>query len=169
MTRKVSPMLTDTSPSGTLSKETEEFSRVMEQILRSWHFPNLERVTFNEKEHDVIISGRSRTSHGKGIRAITHAAFNLALLKYCNTKPLPHPGNVVIDSPLVVYKEPDKDESLDPEVKDLFYREIAVAFSSSQVIIFENDDPPMDVSNIATVIRFTGTDHGRRGFIPSRS
>lgn len=149
------------------SDEAEAFSKEVESLLRAWHFPGLDRVTFNEGDQDIVISGRTRASHGKGVRAIAHAAFNLALLKFCIKAEMPHPGFVLIDSPLVVYREPDTDEDgFSHDVKDAFYRSIAEEFRASQVIIFENEDPPSDLGADANIIRFTGTSHGRQGFIP---
>ena len=79
----------------------------------------------------------------------------------------PHPGLVLVDSPLVVYREPDAEEgSFSREVKDSFYKSVTEDFKESQVIIFENEDPPTDVAGSANVIRFTGAKHGRSGFIP---
>lgn len=149
------------------SDEAEVFSKEVESLLRAWHFPGLDRVTFSEGDQDIVISGRTRSSHGKGVRAIAHAAFNLALLKSCLKGEMPHPGFVLIDSPLVVYREPDTDESgFSHDVKDAFYRSIAEDFRASQVIIFENEDPPSDLGADANIIRFTGASHGRQGFIP---
>ena len=147
--------------------EAEAFSKEVESLLRNWHFPGLDRVTFSEGDQDIVISGRMRASHGKGVRAIAHAAFNLALLKYCLKREMPHPGFVLIDSPLVVYREPDTDErGFSHDVKEAFYRSVAEEFKAAQVIIFENDDPPLDMANAANLIRFTGADNGRYGFIP---
>ncbi|MGQ0700455.1 MAG: AAA family ATPase [Panacagrimonas sp.] len=148
--------------------EADGFSKEVEALLRKWHFPNLDRVTFSEVDQDVVISGRKRASHGKGVRAIAHAAFNLALLSYDLKRSMPHPGMVLIDSPLVVYREPDTDEGgFSRDVKDAFYRAIAEEFRASQVIIFENEDPPAGLEQSINAIRFTGASHGRRGFIPS--
>ncbi len=148
--------------------EAEDFCQEVEYLLKEWHFPDLSRVTFSEDDQDIVISGRGRTSHGKGVRAIAHAAFNLALMRLCLDEYLPHPGLVVIDSPLVVYREPDTDEGeFSRDVKDAFYRSIADEFSNAQVIIFENEDPPSDLDSAINVIRFTGSNHGRMGFIPT--
>jgi len=148
--------------------QAEQFSKYMEELLRSWHFPNLDRVTFSENDQDVIISGRPRGSHGKGVRAITRAAFNLALLRLCAQEGRPFPSVVLIDSPLVVYREPDAEEGSFPAgVKDAFYRSLAQGFRDCQVIILENDEPPADLSSSANYIVFTGTNLGRRGFIPT--
>lgn len=147
--------------------EAEEFSAEAEALLKRWRFPNLGRVTFSDGDQDLVISGRQRASHGKGVRAIAHAAFNLALLSYCAKQDRPHPGLVLIDSPLVVYREPDADEgSFSRDVKDSFYKSVAEDFSHTQVIIFENEDPPAEIAASANVIKFTGAEHGRPGFIP---
>jgi hypothetical protein len=152
------------------SDEAEAFCKEVEILLRAWHFPDLDRVTFRESDQDIVISGRTRASHGKGVRAIAHAAFNLALLKSCLKSEMPHPGIVLIDSPLVVYREPDTDEGgFSHDVKDAFYRSIAEDFRASQVIIFENEDPPLDLGSDANIIRFTGAPHGRQGFIPKNA
>lgn len=151
------------------ASEIEEFCKEVEAVLREWMFPDLDRVTFSEFDDDVIISGRKRASHGKGVRAITHTAFNLGLLRFCRNRSMPHPGLLVVDSPLVVYRQAD-DPDFDPEekgfstdVKEAFYRSLSAA-EGIQVIVCENDDPPADLS--ANIIHFTGTNEGRYGFIP---
>jgi hypothetical protein len=39
------------------------------------------------------------------VKAILHAAVNVALLIYCRERNLPHPGIVVLDTPLLTYRE----------------------------------------------------------------
>jgi hypothetical protein len=155
-------------PKAAASGEAEDLAKTVETLLRSWQFPQLDRVTFSEQTLDIVISGRPRGSHGKGVRAITRAAFNLALLKLCSSEDKPFPGIVLIDSPLVVYREPDAEEGGFPlNVKDAFYRSLAADFLDSQVIILENDPPPPDLSTSANVVTFTGVARSRRGFIPA--
>jgi hypothetical protein len=149
--------------------QADPFSREVEALLKAWHFPDLNRVSFSENDRDVVISGRARKSHGKGVRAITRAAFNLALLRLCLEDERPFPNFVLIDSPLLVYEEPDAGESTFPQdIKKHFWESVKASFTDAQVIIIENknqvpDDGPL--SNV-NVIRFTGNDQGRRGFIP---
>lgn len=149
------------------SGHAEHFSKETEDLLRSWRFPNLDRVTFSEEELDIVISGEPRGSHGKGVRAITHAAFNLALLQLCHREQKPFPSMVLIDSPLVVYREPDPGEEQFPvSVKEAFYRTLAARFKETQVVILENDEPPTDLGNDANIVIFSGKSRGRWGFIP---
>ncbi len=147
----------------------EGFAQEVQARLAAWSFPDLDRVTFSDTEWDVVISGRPRTSHGKGVRAVTHAAFTTGLLRYCTSREKPHPGFVLIDSPLVVYREPDPDGIiLDVSVKSAFFADLASAFVGEQVILLENDEPPDEVvaRHDVNMIRFTKRDEGRYGFIP---
>lgn len=150
---------------------TENFAQEVQTRLLAWNFPGLDRVTFSDSEWDVVISGRLRTSHGKGVRAVTHAAFTTGLLRYCTSREKPHPGFVLIDSPLVVYREPDQDElTLDSNVKSAFFIDLASSFLSEQVILLENEEPSDEVLALGNVnlIKFTKREEGRYGFIPRR-
>jgi len=149
------------------ASQTEELALKIEEVLRGWQFPGLQRVTFNEADQDILISGRRRSDHGKGVRAITHAAFTIGLMYYCIDKLMPHPGVVVIDSPLVVYREPDTDEAgFSRTLKDMVYSFLASQENRGQIILLENEDPPAELPDSPTIIRFTGAPHGRSGFIP---
>lgn len=143
----------------------------IESLLNAWNCPDMGNVYFNSesKVWDIVISGRERKSHGKGVRALTHAAFTLGLLQYCVNKNLPHPGFVILDSPLVVYREPDSDENdYEKEVKKSFFIETASIFAEEQVIIMENEVPPEqdNFEKPINVIEFTKSKTGRFGFIP---
>ena len=88
----------------------EAFAQHIEGILKAWHFPEADRVFFDPKSRDLVISGKARGARGKGLRAITHAAFTVGLLDYCKTKETPHPGFVLMDSPLLAYRKPEGSE-----------------------------------------------------------
>lgn len=151
--------------------EMDAFARTVEAVLGAWKYPSPGRVIFSEGDQDLIIGGHSRASHGKGVRALTCAAFILGIMKHCRTKELPHPSLVVLDSPLVAYQEPD---SADGEVqklrqagvKEAFYGTLASGLCDGQVIVFENEDPPSDLPAPFTRHHFTKTSIGRYGFFP---
>jgi hypothetical protein len=150
------------------ASDAEPFAQAAERLLRDWHFPDVDRVTFSETEQDLVISGRARSSHGKGVRAITHASFVLALLRYTADDGKPSSGFVMIDSPLVVYREPDADEDgFSSAVKEYFYKSLVSSFRDVQVIILENDPPPAEVASDANVVAFTKSSNGRYGFFPA--
>lgn len=146
------------------------FCTVVADTLGAWNWPGDKRVTFNDKKCDIVVSGQDRASHGKGVRAMLHTAFTVSLLQYCRSRSLPHPGFVVIDSPLKVYEQADdNDIALDGRVKHSFWKHLATAFSYDQVIIAENAEeiPPEETHSLINMIRFSGLATGRPGFIPN--
>lgn len=147
----------------------DKFSTVVQHLLRTWHFPNAERVHFDQKARDLVIGGKNRTSFGKGLRAITQSAFTIGFLQYCKQQATPHPGFVLLDSPLLSYKEPDgeDDDLRHTDLKARFYEYLKQITSDQQIIIIENTDPPDDVRVLPCAQKFTGnSEEGRAGLFP---
>ncbi|HYW37359.1 MAG TPA: AAA family ATPase [Terriglobales bacterium] len=147
----------------------DAFALQVEAVLKDWHFPEAERVFFDAKSRDLVIAGKPRTARGKGLRAITHAAFTVGLLQFCKTKDTPHPGFVILDTPLRAYREPEGSEEdltgTDLNVK--FYDYLAGLADDRQVIIVENTDPPSTITTRPQVVMFSKNPHsGRYGFFP---
>jgi predicted nuclease with TOPRIM domain len=147
----------------------DEFSETIEQILQEWHFPNASRVFFDEGKRDFQIAGKDRGSTGKGLRAITHAAFSIGLMEFCRERGLPHPGFVVLDSPLLAYWKPEGEEDnlSGTDLDEMFYRYLLGLHEDNQVIILENKHPPDFVAEEGHITVFTKNPHqGRYGFFP---
>ena len=162
------PAIADTSFRDLSSSILENYSILMEKILQNWEFPDSGRVHFDRESNDLIISGKPRGSRGKGMRAITHAAFTLGLLRYTEENELSHPGFVVLDSPLLAYREPENDEDdlRGTAVQSKFY-EFLSNWTSRQVIVLENIDPPDFVKGADQTIFFSkNSSIGRYGFFP---
>jgi hypothetical protein len=147
----------------------EKFAQQVEAVLKAWRFPEADRVFFDPKARDLVIAGKARTARGKGLRAITHAAFTIGLLEYCRAQETPHPGFVVLDSPLLAYRAPEgtEDDLRGTDLNEKFYAYLAAQGSDRQTIIVENDDPPEAVRTCPQVSMFTGNPHsGRYGLFP---
>lgn len=152
----------------------DRFSQTVENLLKAWHFPEAERVHFDTSTRDLVIAGKRRGSRGKGMRAITHAAFTLGLMDYCRQNTKPHPGFAVLDSPLLAYRPPDADahEADDDELRgtDLHARfyDVLSTWTDRQVIIIENTDPPPAIQDDPGTVHFTKrTTRGRYGLFPA--
>ena len=141
----------------------------MERILEAWDFPDTGSVHFDETSMDFVINGKLRGNRGKGLRAITHAAATLGLLEFCKERSLPHPGFVVLDSPLLAYYKPEGEgDSLQgTALKQKFYKYLIEEHSDSQVIIVENEHPPEAFDGQLGLTVFTKNPlHGRFGLFP---
>lgn len=149
-----------------------DFDSVLQGTLSSWEVPAVDSSGYDQFNAEIWAGGRPRADRGKGVRSVLHSAFTTSLARFCNERDLPHLGFVVLDSPVVTYRQPVKDTPGDPDVPDVritatvvdrFYEDM-LAFSG-QAVIIENGDPPLGVLSEAATYNFTAAD-GRPGFFP---
>lgn len=145
------------------------FAKIVQGILTDWHFPEAGDVCFDPQTRDLVIAGKPRSAFGKGLRAITHAAFTLGLLVFCRNRQTPHTGFIVLDSPLLAYREPDGEECdlTGTDLKEKFYAYLEVLTEDTQVIVIENTDPPDSIRKREQSIMFSkNPHHDRYGLFP---
>ncbi len=149
-----------------------DLSTEISACLDAWGVPESNDTRYDRDEQDIVQAAQLRRDHGKGLRSILHAAFTVGLAQFCITQNLPHPGFVVLDSPIVTYRPPDFDG---PEEEGEVPSEFAAAFYSDletrflgQVIIMENVYPPAPLDARTVEIAFTKTAEGRYGYFPPR-
>lgn len=162
--------------SGTVA---HDFCKVVGRVLTEWQFPGERQISFDEKTYDIRIDGKLRSNNGKGVRAVTHAAFKVALLIFCRERDLPHPGLVVLDTPLLTYRDPIRnpkfgDLSTDEKalaqtaLKQRFFEHLHSIRDLGQFIVFENVDLPEKIEAFTKIEVFLGHEGGRNGFFPIR-
>jgi len=151
-----------------------EFSEELAKRLEAWGYPDATSVRYDRAAQDILADDQYRSAHGKGVRAILHAAFTVGLAQYCFDRDIPHPGFVVLDSPLVTYRPPGQksaqlDQSLPTGIVADFYRDIQTRFDG-QVIVMENLDPTEPLGPDAVDVVFTKElGVGRYGFLPPKA
>jgi hypothetical protein len=154
------------------ARDTVRFCEIVAATLRTWKFPFSGNVSWSDDYFDIIIGDENRGNLGKGYRAVTHAAFTLSLMRFCREMGRPHPGIVVLDTPLNPFKGPDRDsaERVNQEVQEAFYRDLTEDRSGDQIIVFENTEPPADIRGQIQYEHFSGNPSaGRAGFFPAPS
>lgn len=170
----------DALPVGLDTTTAYKFGETVKSVLKSWHFPDAEKAQFDLVTNDITIGGKRRAANGKGVRAILHAAFNVALIVYCIENDLPHPGFLVLDTPLLTYREPmtsrygelaeDEAELKQTSVAEHFYKHLESLKENVQFLVLENVDPPQSIRPLATIETFTHLDgNGRFGLLARRS
>ncbi len=151
-----------------------EFCDEVEAVLKEWRWNGGGRVEFDAGKYDLIVDGQARQSHGKGVRAILYSAFVIGLLRYCARNRRPHPGFVIIDSPLTSYKKRGTqvkgvDGPIDLDVEAAFWDALKRVPEGIQIIIVENKEPPDEVATAVHYEWFAGDTAApgdRIGFIP---
>lgn len=141
--------------------ERREFCDRMAETLTAWKYP-VQVVEFDSKS-DLVIDGKARRSFGKGMRAVIHAAFNVSLLRYTRDKELPHPGFIVLDSPLTSFRERD-DYEVAGDIQRAFFEDLSRE-TTRQIVVIENKEPPPDIRARMRYVHFSGAPAGgRSGF-----
>ncbi|MDI5894822.1 AAA family ATPase [Flavobacterium algoritolerans] len=150
----------------------KEFCNSIEKILKSWKYPNISSVNFDDsyKTYDIVLNDKNRKAHGKGIRAITYTSFVLGLMDYCINKDLPHSRNIILDSPLTTYQGKEskvKSVEIAKDMEDAFFTDLSAVDRNRQIIMLDNKDPNDEIISKINYIHFTGDKtNGRQGFFP---
>ncbi|WP_324014431.1 hypothetical protein [Microbacterium sp. JZ37] len=156
-----------------VSGDLHQFDVVAQEILRQWSFSPDSTVHYSTSERDLVVDQRVRRVRGKGVRSILRALFNVALAEYCLRREYRHPGFVILDSPIVTYRQPGdpelggEDETISTNVVDAFYTYLQNQFSG-QSIILENKSPVSPLPDGSREYFFGGsaTTSERAGFYP---
>lgn len=163
-------------PIGPDSTTAFKFGETVKTVLTAWHFPDADKVQFDGKTGDITVAGKRRAANGKGVRAILRAAFNVAVIVYCIENKLPHPGFLVLDTPLLTYREPltskygelseDEEVIAATSLSEHFYRYLASLKDRVQFIVIENSTPPAAIRDLAKITTFTHAEgRGRFGLL----
>lgn len=156
------------------NSEAHELSTTLKQVLKAWNYPGAEAVHFSRSDQDIVVDGKRRRDNGAGVRALLHAAFKVSVLVYCIEKGRPHPGFVILDSPLFAYR-PAEEKRFDDitsdelelrkaDVATHFYRYLHSMADKAQFIVIENHKSDQDVVTPYTNYQFTkNSSIGRAG------
>ena len=145
-------------------------SKYVENRLSAWNYEQDVHVNFDSSHRvfDIVISGKSRKSYGKGKRAISYSACILGMLDYCYLNNMPFSNLIMLDSPLTTFQDAigeDQDEEVTDLIVNSFFKDIASTPDDCQVIIFDNKTPTSEIGIEFKITSFTGNkDVGRSGF-----
>lgn len=147
------------------NSEAHELSTVVKQVLKAWNYPGADAVHFDKGDQDIVVDGKRRRDNGAGVRALLHAAFKIGVLVYCINKGRPHPGFVILDSPLFAYRPAEEDrfddltddelELRNADVATHFYRHLQSMADYAQFIVIENHKSDQDVVRPYANYQFT--------------
>jgi hypothetical protein len=150
-----------------------DMCKEVEAVLKAWKWAGEGRVEFDQKPFDIVVDGQARQAYGKGVRGVLYAAFAIGLLRFSIAKRRPHPGMVVIDSPLTAYKKSqgggDGQGAVDAGIEAAFWASLPTIGQGGQIIIIENKEPPPEVARALHYEKFAGVlaaPNERIGFFP---
>lgn len=159
---------TDKNNNGIESDYIDGLCKNIKDILGSWNYPDLKSIAFDDKNSEFEINGNPRPNHGKGVRAIIFSAFTIALMRHCKEADLPHPGLVILDSPLTNFRDKtENNEEISESIQESFFENLASSNLNEQIIIFENKEPRDILKEQINYVHFSKMPNfGRYGFFP---
>lgn len=136
--------------------EAHDLSKSIQSVLTAWNYPGGDALHFAKDDQDIVVDGKRRRDNGAGVRALLHAAFKVGVLVYCLEHRRPHPGFVILDSPLVAFRPAEEespygaleDEEIALRGADVarhFYRHLESLKDRAQFIIIENHKSDQEV------------------------
>lgn len=148
-----------------------ELSDYIQKRLQRWNYELNAKVNFDSSYSvfDIVISGKSRRSYGKGKRSISFSACMFGILDFCLDKNQPFSNLIVLDSPLTTFedKKGAVKEGVNAAIQSSFFDDLVNTSSNSQIIIFDNKEPSNEIKDKINTIVFTGSkENGRAGFFP---
>lgn len=162
------PLFDEKSLENTVLKQ---FCKSIENLLIEWKYDK-SIVNFDISNYDITLSTVARKTDGKGKRAITYSAFIIGLMQYCMENDLPHPGFVILDSPLTTYKKGEvvKDSELLPkDIEKSFFNNLSQINKDQQIIVFDNKDVEAEIKSKINYKYYSGEEgNPPDGFFPNR-
>ena len=149
----------------------EDIEEIATRILTETHYHKFKKCIFDINTFDLIVNGVSKaTNQGKGYRSYLNTINSLVLREFLATKGTYSPNLLVIDSPLLGFKEGKLKVNMPDNMRQGIYDYIINSRKLGQIIIIENDEDVPNVSEtedkLVKVISFTHDDNeGRYGFL----
>ena len=142
----------------------ETISKYIKTLLEKSHYDNLLTAVFDKSTMDVVVNGKAKRSNGKGYCAFLNTTVALALARYMIENAKYTPGLLVLDSPILSFKETD-DKKPSDSMKNGLFENLISQDNALQLIIVENEIPSIDYKE-AKLIQFTkNREEGRYGFL----
>lgn len=144
----------------------EKISEDIRTILKKSHYDNILTAVFDKSTMDVVVNGKAKRSNGKGYCAFLNTIVALSLAKYMIESARYAPGLLVLDSPILSFKETD-DKKPSESMRNGLFENLVSQNNALQLIIVENEIPSINYKE-SNLIHFTkNREEGRYGFLDS--
>ena len=129
----------------------KRFHKILDHLLTDCKFDDYRTSEFNLKSFDIIVNNTKKKSYGQGFRAFLNVILSMAMQEYLKEYGTYRPNIFVMDSPVLSLKEDVDDSELASEsMKSSLFKYIIEHPCAEQIIIVENDLPPVDYSTVHT-------------------
>lgn len=147
-----------------------DIENILFQSLEYCSYPNLNIVSFDRSEFDMVVNGKPKADQGKGFRAYLNSILVLSMLDYILKNGKYHIPLLILDTPLLgldeIVNESHKDIN---KMRIFFYDYIIHTSNNRQTIVVDNNrDLPETIYKRTDINRVEFTKSrkiGRYGFL----
>lgn len=126
-----------------------KFHAILDHLLTDCKFDDYRTSEFILKTFDLEVNKTKKKSYGQGFRAFLNVILSMAVQEYLKQYGTYRPNVFVMDSPILSLKEDVDDSELASEsMKSSLFKYIINHPCAEQIIIIENDLPPIDYSTV---------------------
>ena len=127
----------------------ERFHAILDHLLTECNFDDYRTSEFDLKKFDIVVNNTKKKSYGQGFRAFLNVVLSMAVQEYLKKYGTYRPNIFVMDSPVLSLKEDvDDSELASDSMKSSLFKYIISHPCAEQIIIVENDLPPVDYSTV---------------------
>lgn len=127
----------------------QRFHAIIDHLLTECKFDDYRVSEFDLKSFDIYVNKTKKKSYGQGYRAFLNVILSMAVQEYLKEYGTYRSNIFVMDSPVLSLKEDVDDSELATEsMKSSLFKYIIEHPCAEQVIIVENDLPPVDYSTV---------------------
>ena len=125
------------------------FHAILDKLLTECKFDDYRTSEFDLKAFDIKVNQTKKKSYGQGFRAFLNVILSMAVQEYLAQYGEYRPKIFVMDSPVLSLKEDVDDSELASEsMKSSLFKYIINHPCAEQIIIIENELPPVDYSTV---------------------
>lgn len=127
----------------------ERFHAILDHLLTECRFDDYRTSEFDLKKFDLEVNKTKKKAYGQGFRAFLNVILSIAVQEYLKKYGTYRPNIFVMDSPVLSLKEDvDDSELASDSMKASLFKYIINHPCAEQIIIVENDLPPVDYSTV---------------------
>lgn len=125
------------------------FHAILDKLLKECKFDDYRTSEFDLRAFDIKVNQTKKKSYGQGFRAFLNVILSMAVQEYLAQYGVYRPKIFVMDSPVLSLKEDVDDSELASEsMKSSLFKYIINHPCAEQIIIIENELPPVDYSTV---------------------
>lgn len=143
------------------------FNQILDELLKACNFDRYASSWFDINTFDAVVNDEAKNTYGQGYRAFLNVIVSMTMQLYLRKYGKYYPYVFAVDSPILTLKENvDEKDMATKSMRASLFRYMIDHPCAEQIIIIENELPPVDYSSVNLIYFSKKEGEGRYGFWP---